>query len=163
MAGLELASRVSVDQAYDYAEGSGYRIAVYDFGVKLNILRSFSEHDCSIRVFPASTPLDEVLAWRPEGVFSFERSGRSPRNARCHFHGLRVDEKRYPPVWYMPRTSTAGADPEPGRIQKCASDTEAPTNPFETKRRDESKLQPRITDLQSGGTNQIATLPPSRM
>jgi len=69
MVGLELASRVTTKKTYDYAEGSGYRVAVYDFGVKKNILRSFEAFDCSIRVFPASTPLNEVLDWSPEGIF----------------------------------------------------------------------------------------------
>ena len=69
MAGLELASRVTTDQAYDFASGAGYRVAVYDYGVKLNILRSFEGHDCTVRVFPASAPLSAVLDWEPDGVF----------------------------------------------------------------------------------------------
>ena len=69
MEGLELASRVTVDEAYDYARGNGPRIAVYDFGVKLNILRSFQSHDCSVRVFPAATDLETVLDWEPDGIF----------------------------------------------------------------------------------------------
>jgi len=69
MAGLELASRVTTAEAYDFSEGSGYRIAVYDYGVKQNILRSFAARDGKVRVFPASTPLGEVLDWQPEGIF----------------------------------------------------------------------------------------------
>jgi carbamoyl-phosphate synthase small subunit len=69
MAGLELASRVTVEKAYDFAEGSGYKVAVYDYGVKQNILRSFAGRNCSVRVFPAATPLSEVLDWLPDGVF----------------------------------------------------------------------------------------------
>jgi carbamoyl-phosphate synthase small subunit len=69
MEGLELASRVTVEEPYDFSEGSGYRVAVYDFGVKQNILRSFDGRDCAVRVFPASTPLNEVLDWQPDGMF----------------------------------------------------------------------------------------------
>lgn len=69
MEGLELASRVTVNEPYDYCLGKGYRVAVYDFGVKLNILRSFKQHHCSVRVFPASTPLHDVMAWNPDGIF----------------------------------------------------------------------------------------------
>jgi carbamoyl-phosphate synthase small subunit len=69
MDGLELASRVTTAEAYDYAGGTGPRIAVYDYGVKLNILRSFAKQNCAIRVFPASTPLGDVLDWRPDGIF----------------------------------------------------------------------------------------------
>ena len=69
MEGLELASRVSTGQAYDYAEGSGPRIAVYDYGCKLNILRTFEHHSCHVRVFPHDAPLADVLAWEPDGFF----------------------------------------------------------------------------------------------
>ena len=70
MAGLELASRVSTQQAYDFAEApAGPRIAVYDYGVKRNILRSFRDRGCSVRVFPAETPLAAVQAWSPDGIF----------------------------------------------------------------------------------------------
>ncbi len=69
MNGLELASRVTTDESYDFSTGSGHRIAVYDFGVKLNILRSFQHRDCTVRVFPSDTPLNAVLAWQPDGIF----------------------------------------------------------------------------------------------
>ncbi len=69
MAGLELASRVTTPEAYTFAEGEGPRIAVYDYGVKRNILRSFARRGCAVRVFPAATPLGEVLDWTPDGLF----------------------------------------------------------------------------------------------
>ena len=69
MDGLELASRVTTAHAYDYASGEGPRIAVYDYGVKANILRAFGAHGCTVRVFPAATPLGEAMAWEPDGLF----------------------------------------------------------------------------------------------
>lgn len=69
MAGLELASRVTIDRAEDFHHGEGPRIAVYDFGVKRNILRSFANRDCAVRIFPAATPLEAVLSWNPDGIF----------------------------------------------------------------------------------------------
>lgn len=45
------------------------RVAAYDFGIKLNILRRLAAHGCQVRVFPASTPAAEVLAWKPDGIF----------------------------------------------------------------------------------------------
>jgi carbamoyl-phosphate synthase small subunit len=69
MNGLELASRVTIERAYDYCQGQGARIAVYDFGIKKNILRSFDARGCTVRVFPASTPLADVLTWQPDGIF----------------------------------------------------------------------------------------------
>ncbi len=78
MSGLELASRVTTKAPYDFTVGEGARIAVYDFGVKLNILRSFQAHGATVRVFPADTPLDAVLAWSPDGLF-FSNGPGDPR------------------------------------------------------------------------------------
>ncbi len=70
MAGLELASRVTTAEPYDFAEQpGGPRVAVYDYGVKRNILRSFRDRGCTVRVFPAGTPLEVVRAWSPDGLF----------------------------------------------------------------------------------------------
>ena len=78
MAGLELASRVSTGEAYDAATGDGPRIAVYDYGVKRNILRSFEDLGATVRVVPAGTPFAEVEAWNPDGVF-FSNGPGDPR------------------------------------------------------------------------------------
>ncbi len=78
MEGLELASRVTVESAYDFASGDGPKIAVYDFGVKQNILRSFKARGCAVRVFPAATKLKEVLDWAPDGIF-FSNGPGDPR------------------------------------------------------------------------------------
>ena len=69
MAGLELATKVTKKEAFDYCTGDGYKIAVFDYGVKLNILRSFEQRGCQVRVFPAQTPVEEVDNWGPDGVF----------------------------------------------------------------------------------------------
>jgi carbamoyl-phosphate synthase small subunit len=45
------------------------RVAAYDYGIKLNILRRLVAHGCDVRVFPAGTPASEVMAWQPDGVF----------------------------------------------------------------------------------------------
>jgi len=45
------------------------KVAAYDYGIKLNILRRLVAHGCEVRVFPADTPASEVLGWQPDGVF----------------------------------------------------------------------------------------------
>ena len=45
------------------------RVAAYDFGIKRNILRRLTTHGCSVRVFPASAPASDLLAWEPDGIF----------------------------------------------------------------------------------------------
>lgn len=46
-----------------------FRVAAYDYGIKVNILRRLVAHGCQVRVFPAQTPASEVLAWAPDGIF----------------------------------------------------------------------------------------------
>jgi carbamoyl-phosphate synthase small subunit len=45
------------------------RIAAYDFGIKRNILRRLTQHNCDVHVFPATTPADDLLALEPDGIF----------------------------------------------------------------------------------------------
>lgn len=70
MRGLELASVVSTKQVYEVGNPhSRYRIAVYDFGVKKNILKCFAERGAYVRVYPAKTPLEDTQDFNPHGYF----------------------------------------------------------------------------------------------
>ena len=70
MEGLELASKVSTTEAYDLAATpERHRVAVMDFGTKRNILNNFSQRGISVRVFPAKTPFEEVMGYKPDGIF----------------------------------------------------------------------------------------------
>lgn len=82
--GADLAKVVSCAQPYEWRQGvwsledDGYpevadaalpfRVVVYDYGVKLNILRMLVARGCRLTVVPAQTPVEEVLAMRPDGV-----------------------------------------------------------------------------------------------
>lgn len=46
-----------------------FRIAVIDFGIKLNILRLLRQHFKEIIVYPAYADLEKVLAKNPDGIF----------------------------------------------------------------------------------------------
>ncbi len=69
MDGLELASKVSRTEAQTITENGGFRIAAFDYGIKQNILNSFLNRHCTVRVFPAKASFEEVLAWNPDGFF----------------------------------------------------------------------------------------------
>ena len=87
LSGMDLARVVSTREPYEWRESawradvmSGayeqrrdqelpYRVIAYDFGVKRNILRLLTERGCRVRVVPAWTPAEEVLALKPDGVF----------------------------------------------------------------------------------------------
>jgi carbamoyl-phosphate synthase small subunit len=67
MAGLDLASRATVEAGY--GEGDGPVVVAYDFGMKRNIVRMLAGLGLRVEVVPATTPAAEVLARRPAGVF----------------------------------------------------------------------------------------------
>jgi carbamoyl-phosphate synthase small subunit len=89
MAGLDLARVVTVEKAYSWTEtewslgdsqaggkpGFGtqgaprFHVVAYDFGVKRNILRMLAQRGCRVTVVPAQTPVRDVLALRPDGLF----------------------------------------------------------------------------------------------
>lgn len=82
--GQDYASKVSCTEPYDwdaYPERTvswgiadslppvEFKVAAYDFGIKWNILRSMRLCGMEVRVFPAKTPAEELLKWKPDGVF----------------------------------------------------------------------------------------------
>lgn len=70
MDGLELSSKVSTKEAYFMgSEDAKYKVAVMDYGVKKSILTNFTDRNCYVKVFNAKTPVEEVLAWNPDGFF----------------------------------------------------------------------------------------------
>ena len=47
---------------------SGFRVVVFDYGVKYNMLRNLEQRGCQVLGVPALTPVEEVLALKPDGV-----------------------------------------------------------------------------------------------
>ncbi|MGQ9672837.1 MAG: glutamine-hydrolyzing carbamoyl-phosphate synthase small subunit [Candidatus Aminicenantales bacterium] len=79
--GQDLVKEVSTKQPYRWKEGTyewpqGYRkrrrfkyfVVAYDFGIKRNILRCLVDHRMEVLVIPATTPAEEVLKLKPDGV-----------------------------------------------------------------------------------------------
>ncbi|HTS31309.1 MAG TPA: glutamine-hydrolyzing carbamoyl-phosphate synthase small subunit [Bryobacteraceae bacterium] len=84
MAGLDLASRVSTGQSYEWshpvdacspseqvghAPAPEFHVVAYDFGIKRNILRRLVQVGCRVTVVPALTSAEDVLALHPDGIF----------------------------------------------------------------------------------------------
>lgn len=53
----------------EYIKGNGPKVAVMDFGVKENILRSFKARGCDLVVLPATTTSEEILNENPDLIF----------------------------------------------------------------------------------------------
>ena len=83
MEGSDLVKDVTCDTAFDWqTEDPGefgivpgqrakrrLKIAAYDFGMKWNIMRRLSAHNCDVRVFPAGAPAAALIQEKPDGIF----------------------------------------------------------------------------------------------
>lgn len=69
MDGLELSSKVACQEAFEFGNPlAEHRVAVLDFGVKLNILRCLAERGCYLKVFPLQATQEDILAFQPDGI-----------------------------------------------------------------------------------------------
>jgi len=70
MSGLDLSPFVSISESYTIGqETSKYRVAVFDFGIKKNIIRCLQKRGVYMKVFPFDTNPKEVFDWNPTGIF----------------------------------------------------------------------------------------------
>ncbi len=78
---LDLAKEVTTKKSYVFNQGSlelatnkfnplrkKYKVVVYDYGVKKNILRMLVDRGCELIVVPAKTKAKEVLNLKPNGI-----------------------------------------------------------------------------------------------
>ena len=62
--------------------GDGYKVAVIDLGVKKNIVRCLLERGCSVTVYPAETPAEEIIADAPDGIMLTNGPGDPKDNVK---------------------------------------------------------------------------------
>jgi carbamoyl-phosphate synthase small subunit len=80
--GMDLAKEVTCEAPYEWNEaawtmGEGYatqenpkyHVVAVDFGAKRNILRCLAAAGCRVTVVPGHTTGEEILAYKPDGVF----------------------------------------------------------------------------------------------
>ncbi|MGH4052978.1 MAG: carbamoyl phosphate synthase small subunit [Clostridium sp.] len=60
--------KVTPEESYTI-EGTGKHVAIMDFGIKENIIRSFSIRNCKLTVFPANAKSEEILNVNPDLIF----------------------------------------------------------------------------------------------
>lgn len=70
MGGLELASAVTVKEAYFAGDpNSAKKVSVLDLGMKENILQCMVDRGVYAKVFPAKSSAEELLSFKPDGIF----------------------------------------------------------------------------------------------
>lgn len=74
--GKDLVVEVSSPSEYSWKHKNGnhnhhkkYKVIAYDYGIKYNILRKLSSYNCEVRVVPAKTKAEAVIAQNPDGIF----------------------------------------------------------------------------------------------
>ncbi|MFN1834992.1 glutamine-hydrolyzing carbamoyl-phosphate synthase small subunit [Balneola sp. MJW-20] len=69
MKGLELATKVTREEAQTVKGDGDLKLAAIDYGIKQNIINNFAQRGCTLRIFPAKTPLEEIKEWDADGFF----------------------------------------------------------------------------------------------
>ena len=82
MEGRDLVKEVVPDRAFEWRQGFGAfqehilpsrpvdrHVVALDYGIKWNILRCLTQIGCKVTVVPGTATADEVLAYKPDGIF----------------------------------------------------------------------------------------------
>ncbi|MEW6172966.1 MAG: glutamine-hydrolyzing carbamoyl-phosphate synthase small subunit [Bacillota bacterium] len=68
LTGQALVPEVSTQQPFVVPGGNRYRVALFDFGAKRNIIRCLNNRGCDVVVVPPHATAAEVLSYDPDGV-----------------------------------------------------------------------------------------------
>ncbi len=85
MTGLNLVGEVTTPTVYEWSDPTTsvwefnpaaqanaeqpFSVVAIDFGIKRNILRRLASYGCRVIVVPANTPPEEILKYKPDGIF----------------------------------------------------------------------------------------------
>ncbi|PYG89914.1 carbamoyl-phosphate synthase small subunit [Ruminiclostridium sufflavum DSM 19573] len=71
-----------------HTAGNGLRIALIDYGLKKNIVRSLVRRNCDVTVFPATATAEEILAVNPDGIMLSNGPG-DPKDCRFQIDNIK--------------------------------------------------------------------------
>ncbi len=69
-------------------DGDGYRVALLDYGLKRNIVRSLQKRNCEVYVFPCTATAEEVLNIKPDGIMLSNGPG-DPKDCRFQIETIK--------------------------------------------------------------------------
>ncbi len=122
MAGLDLASRVTTPERYEWTKTvdacspsevlsapaqQQYHVVAYDYGIKHNILRRLVHTGCRVTVVPALTSAEDVLALNPDGVFLSNGPG-DPEPLETQVDNIRKLIGQHAHLRHLPRPPAPG-------------------------------------------------------
>lgn len=80
------------------AENGKYKVALLDYGYKINIMRSLLKRGCDVTVYPALTPPEEILKDAPDGIMLSNGPG-DPAECKEAVENLKVLSKSDVPIF----------------------------------------------------------------
>ncbi|MEX0684954.1 MAG: glutamine-hydrolyzing carbamoyl-phosphate synthase small subunit [Balneolales bacterium] len=98
MSGLELASKVTREDAQTIPSNGKFKVAALDYGMKQNIINNFTQRGCTLRIFPAKTSFEEIIDWGPDGFF-FSNGPGDPNPMRYALETLYQAKKTGLPIF----------------------------------------------------------------
>ncbi|MCX8130654.1 MAG: carbamoyl phosphate synthase small subunit [Clostridia bacterium] len=69
-------------------KGTGFKVALIDYGIKQNIIRSLIKRGCDVHVFPAWTSAEEILDIDPDGIMLSNGPG-DPKDCQDEINTLK--------------------------------------------------------------------------
>jgi carbamoyl-phosphate synthase small subunit len=98
MEGLDLATGVSCTEPRDFGEQNPSLplVGVYDFGVKLNILRMLVKSGFSVRLYPSKTPVEQVVREGAKGILLSNGPGDPDAISYCKELVREIMKRRIP-------------------------------------------------------------------
>ena len=101
MSGYNLASKVSTTKEYLWNNSESnfsfgnflgnhkkekLKVVAIDFGIKKSILNRLSYYGCDVIVLPSNTSIDNVLSYKPNGIFF----SNGPGDPSCVYEGIKL-------------------------------------------------------------------------
>jgi carbamoyl-phosphate synthase small subunit len=88
---------VSTNERYVLTpETTRYKVALWDFGAKMNIERELVKRGCEVTVLPGSTTAEEILALNPDGIMLSNGPGDPAENVGIIAELRKVSEADIP-------------------------------------------------------------------
>jgi carbamoyl-phosphate synthase small subunit len=67
---IDFVQQVTTEKPYEWGENGSakYHVVALDCGLKYNILRLLAQHGCRSTIVPCTTPAEEILKLKPDGI-----------------------------------------------------------------------------------------------
>ncbi len=93
----KVVAKTTCDKPYTVGDGR-YKVALYDFGAKKNIIHSLLERDCQVTVYPAFTKAKDVLKQKYDGIMLSNGPG-DPKEEASIIEEMRLLAKGNIPIF----------------------------------------------------------------